>query len=51
MPVRVCCTAPVRGSSSVMVSLMALATIRDCSSGVRYRWCGSLPVGTRRISA
>jgi hypothetical protein len=28
----------------------ALATSRLFSSGVRYRWCGSLPVGMRLIS-
>ena len=28
----------------------ALATMTDFSSGVRYKWCGSLPVGMRLVS-
>ena len=40
----------VRGSTKVSVSPVALATMMDFSSGVRYRWCGSLPVGRRAVS-
>ena len=29
---------------------MALATISDFSSGVKYKWCGSFPVGIRFFS-
>jgi hypothetical protein len=34
----------------VKESDMALATITDFSSGVRYKWWGSLPVGIRLVS-
>ena len=34
----------------VSESASALATMTDFSSGVRYRWCGSLPVGRRLTS-
>src|SRR5574343_351448 len=51
MPVRVRWISPVRGSTRVMESLRALATSSDFSSGERYRWCGSLPVGRRLSSA
>ena len=50
MPRSVRCTSAVRGSMKVSESLPALATITECSSGVRYRWCGSLPVGMRWVS-
>lgn len=43
-------TSAVRGLMKVSVSDRALATITDFSSGVRYRWCGCLPVGMRRVS-
>lgn len=45
------CTSAVRGSMNVNVSLSALAIMIERSSGVRYRWCGSLPVGILRISS
>ena len=44
------CTSPVRGSKKVSELPTALATMTDFSSGVMYRWCGSLPVGTRLVS-
>ena len=50
MPRSVRCTSAVRGSMKVSESLPALATMTDFSSGVRYRWCGSRPVGMRLIS-
>src|SRR5574343_1087464 len=50
MPVMVRCTSAVRGSMKVSESPSALATMTDFSSGVRYRWCGSLPVGIRFFS-
>lgn len=34
----------------VSESESALATMTDFSSGVRYKWCGSLPVGMRLVS-
>src|SRR6218665_2464805 len=50
MPRTVRCTCAVRGSTKVSVSPSALATMSDFSSGVRYRWCGSLPVAMRAVS-
>src|SRR5450830_1830491 len=50
MPRTVRCTSAVFGSTNINESLRALAMTRDFSSGVRYRWCGSLPVGMRRVS-
>ena len=44
------CTSPVRGSKKVSELPTALATMTDFSSGVMYRWCGSLPVGTLLVS-
>ncbi len=35
---------------NVRESDRALATMTDFSSGVRYKWCGSLPVGMRLVS-
>ena len=43
-------TSAVLGSIKVKVSDSALATMSDFSSGVRYRWCGSLPVAMRLVS-
>ena len=43
-------TSAVRGSMKVRESDNALATMTDFSSGVRYKWCGSLPVGMRLVS-
>src|SRR4051812_1695145 len=50
IPRMVFCTSAVRGSMKVSESASALATMIDFSSGVMYRWCGSLPVGIRLIS-
>src|SRR3989344_1023183 len=50
MPRTVRLICAVRGSRNVSVSPNALATMIDFSSGVRYRWCGSLPVGMRAVS-
>src|SRR5687767_5492478 len=50
MPVTTRCTSAVRGFMKVSESLAELATITERSSGVRYRWCGSLPVLMRWIS-
>ena len=50
MPRTVRWISAVFGSMKVSESASALATITDFSSGVRYRWCGSLPVGRRLIS-
>ena len=44
------CTWAVRGSMKVSESPPALATMTDFSSGVMYRWCGSLPVGMRCVT-
>ena len=50
MPRTVRWTSAVFGSMKVSESDSALATITDFSSGVRYRWCGCLPVSMRLIS-
>ena len=42
--------SPVLGSMKVNESPNALATMNDLLSGVRYKWCGSLPVGMRLVS-
>ena len=47
MPGTVRCTSAVLGSRNKSESLKALAITSDFSSGVRYMWCGSLPVGMR----
>ena len=50
MPRTVRWISAVRGSMNVSESASALATMTDFSSGVMYRWCGSLPVGRRLTS-
>ena len=50
MPRTVRWISAVRGSMKVSESASALATMTDFSSGVMYRWCGSLPVGMRLTS-